>query len=92
MRQSCPVKLDDSTRRWRLPIDRQKVGILMMSSQLSRMILESTDASGDEMRAKPPADDQVDPIGGLLDDVAVQALSRQGRHGDRRPDSSTSTD
>jgi len=58
----------------------------MMSSQLGRMILDVSGASGDEMTATPDPAGRYGPIDSLLGKLAVQIGGESRSHGDRRPE------
>lgn len=58
----------------------------MMSSQLGRMILDVSGASGDEMTATPDQAGRYAPIDSLLGDLAVQIRDGSRSRGDRRPE------
>lgn len=50
----------------------------MMSSQLGRVILSTTTASEDEMRARPGEDDEYGPVGDYLEQIATEVESESG--------------
>lgn len=58
----------------------------MMTSQLGRMVLDASGASGDEMTATPDPAGRYAPIGSLLGEVAVQIRGESRPRGDRRPE------
>jgi len=66
-----------------------KVGTRMMSSQLGRMILDASGASGDEMKATPDRAGRYSPMDDLLGELAVQIRVESRSRGDRRPEEHT---
>lgn len=61
----------------------------MMSSQLGRMILDSSGASGDGMKATPDRAGRYSPIDDLLGELAIQIRVESRPRGDRRPEEHT---
>jgi len=63
----------------------------MMSSQLGRLILDTSAASIDEMTAAPDSAGQYGPMDSLLGELALRIRLRSSSNGDRRPEELSST-
>jgi hypothetical protein len=64
----------------------------MMSSQLSRMILNGSTSTTDEMKAVPDENGFYDPIDGLLEEIAATSRTGSRAGDDRRPGRRSPTD
>jgi hypothetical protein len=64
----------------------------MMSSQLSRMILNGSTSTTDEMKAVPDENGFYDPIDDLLEEIAARSRTGSRASDDRRPGRRSPTD